>query len=280
MAAGFLLPWLASGTDTLDRASLAGSGIDYERALASWPLWGFGTAGLSFALAAYTRLVPRGQATAWIMAAAGSFVALLTGTRWLGFQIGRWLDAGPPLVHLHIIPWLHLLVGTGFLGLASWACLKRIPSGVAPALLAAATLLVMPLVPLGTIDGFHVDELTLAVAGQTGSAFEDVARSHEMARAGLWLAAAPGLVAAVAAQWMPSRLRPWLDWSPALSLPGLALAIAATGRFHWQWLQHDGLSMPWNPLLAMGCIAATFAALRLLWHRSAALRAPAQEPSP
>lgn len=129
-----VLPWLAITAQgdgegqTLDRGeakALFGGddGPGYFKSLLWWPLLAFGfLMGIGLGLFVID-LVPMWlgvkrslQAGLGVLGAYFGFLVALTGFRWLGFYINTIWDSGPTPLHLHVVPYLNLVIGLVALG--------------------------------------------------------------------------------------------------------------------------------------------------------------------
>lgn len=212
----------------------------------------------------------------WSLALAGLLLAL-TGTRWLGFVLARGVEAGPPLVRAHVVPYVDLAVGLLFLAAAAWG-LTRLRGGLGPGRWTAASvaaaglgLLLLPTLPFAYWEfggGVRValDEFTLAAVGAQGSPGRLAApQALEWVRVALWAALGTAVASAVASQTgplrSPSPRSRWLHWLLHSDLLFLLAAAVLAGRFY-ERLPHlrPNVSLGPNPFLPV-----VLAAMGLLW---------------
>lgn len=162
--------------------------VAYERGLVHWPVAASAVVvalGLAVATVAWRdarRETPR--TVAWALAVVPGYVFVLVGARWFGFYLARLADSGPSIVHLHVVPYLQVVLGAALLWLGGRAVLRwwrlapppgaHVRTAAGLALAAAATLPLLPLLPFAvahsSLGSFHYDELTLAVLASSPAA--------------------------------------------------------------------------------------------------------------
>lgn len=192
MILNFTLPWTSVSGETQDRGDLTGPGTpDYVGRLTGWPVVSFVFLMILGAGLVVLDLVPTlkpamkdmGRAGALGVAAFFAFLLALTGFRWLGIYVTQLLDPGPAQ-HLHVVPYLNLVLGAGFLAGAVVLARRALATHLAspsrsafgtwavriPALtmaVVAAGLLLFPLLPYGSEDAggdtAYYDEANFAV---------------------------------------------------------------------------------------------------------------------
>jgi hypothetical protein len=213
------------------------------------------------------------------------FIVLLTGTRWFGLYVNAILDEGPTPIHLHMAPYLNLVIGAVVFGastrllLRRWRVMRLEHSrgyfaiediDVAKNLIlgAAAILLLLPLLPfasIGTDEGTaYLGEAEFAAARNTDDdGLDAIIASYGSARAMVWLTLYGALFSLFFAMLHRSSGRHALLGAHVAALGILALPLAvgtiSTLVFYGQVIA--GATRPsinWLPLLGFGGLGFLF----------------------
>ncbi len=296
MILNFSLPWASFEGETLDRGDLRRGPTDYVDSLTGWPIISFvflmilGVAlvALEFAPIVNTAVKDATRAGIAGLAAPFAYLVTLTGFRWLGIYFIDLWNPGP-VAHLHVVPYLNLVLGLGFL-VASVAFARRALAGHlaapnrsafggwgvrVPALtlaVAAAALLVFPLLPYASTSGAgrettYTGEATFAFYEELLPSSQDSAKAGSdlgWVQAMVWItlytsfaALAIGLVERSGR--LPQVLGLLLQASGMTVIPLLVAAIFTILAYvHIPGIEETSLAFNYFPILAIVGLATLF----------------------
>lgn len=281
--AAWQLPWLkvAGAGQSLGRTEFLASQVPYERMLVAWPLLALPVGAGALAAIAWGDRVDPPQRT-WVVAAAAiaafsGTIALVCGSRLMGFAVVRAMDPGGAVVQPGLAAVAVALGGAGALWAARWTLRHHGTAVPLSPMAAVATLLVMPFIPFGrAADGtVFYDELSLAAAANAGGLLAPAAQALGWMRGALWVSVLAGALALAFTNRPTPRLA---VWRLAVLAVGPLAAVVLCFVFLARWAAIDGLALCWNASVPLGVLATFALALWPLraWSRRA-LAAGVQE---